>query len=116
MHVLDQNALEALRSLQDDGDDDLLGELIDLFLQDTPARLASIRKAIACQDWAALMAAAHSLKGSCGSLGALHMADLCGRLERHGRDGGNRQEAEDIFRELEGQSVLVREALQRERA
>lgn len=115
MNVLDQNSLDALRSLQDDGDDDLLGELIDLFLQDAPARLASIRQAVALEDWTAVMAAAHSLRGSCGSLGALHMADLCGRLERYGRNGGNRQEAEGIFRELESQSVLVQEALERER-
>jgi two-component system, sensor histidine kinase and response regulator len=115
MNVLDQNALNALRSLQDDGDDDLLGELIDLFLQDAPTRLASIRHAIARKDWAGLMAAAHSLKGSCGSLGALHMADLCGRLERCRRTGGSRREAEAIFGELEIQAVLVREALLRER-
>jgi HPt (histidine-containing phosphotransfer) domain-containing protein len=115
MNVLDQNSLAALRSLQDDADDDLLSELIDLFLQDAPARLDVIRDAIARQDWTALAAAAHSLKGSCGSLGALHMAVLCGRLERYGRTGGDRRDAEQIFTELEAQSVLVREALERER-
>jgi HPt (histidine-containing phosphotransfer) domain-containing protein len=115
MNVLDQNALEALRSLQDDGDDDLLGELIDLFLQDAPVRLRAMRDAIAREDWDQLAASAHSLKGSCGSLGALPMADLCGRLERYGRTGRDRREAEHLFRELEAQSVLVRDALERER-
>lgn len=115
MNVLDQGSLDALRSLQDEGDDGLLGELIDLFLHDAPIRVASIGDALALEDWTAALATAHSLRGSCGSLGALHMADLCGRLERHLRTGGDRHGAEDIFRELESQAVLVQEALERER-
>ena len=115
MSVIDQNALEALRSLQDDSDDDLLAELIELFLQDAPVRLGAIREAIAGEDWAQLAASAHSLKGSCGSLGAVRMADLCGRLERYGRSGRDRREAEQMFKELEAESLLVRDALERER-
>ena len=115
MDVLDPNALEALRGLQDDGDDDLLGELIDLFLEDTPGRIAGMRDAIAREDWPALASWAHSLKGSCGSLGAQHMAGLCGRLEQHGRSGGGRRDAELVFKELESQYALVRDALQRQR-
>jgi len=115
MDVLDLTALEALRGL-DEGDEDLLGELIDLFMADAPGRIAGMRDAIAREDWPALASWAHSLKGSCGSLGAMHMADLCGRLESLGRRGGDRREAELVFKELEGQHALVRDALQRERA
>lgn len=115
MDVLDQEALNALRSLQDDDDDDLLGELIDLFLQDAPARMTVIRDAVAREDWQALSAAAHSLKGSCGSLGAVRMAELCGRLERYGRSGGTRADAERILTDLDGEAELVCEALKRER-
>jgi HPt (histidine-containing phosphotransfer) domain-containing protein len=91
------------------------GELIELFLQDAPVRLGAIREAIAREDWAQVAASAHSLKGSCGSLGAVRMADLCGRLERYGRSGRDRREAEQMFKELESESVLVRDALERER-
>jgi HPt (histidine-containing phosphotransfer) domain-containing protein len=115
MQVLDPNALEALRGLQDEGEDDLLGELIDLFLEDSPGRITGMGDAIAGEDWPALSAWAHGLKGSCGSLGAMHMAELCARLERLGRGGGSRHDAELIFRELESQYALVSEALQRER-
>src|SRR5436190_507068 len=115
MQVLDPNALDALRGLQDEGDDDLLGELIDLFLEDSPGRIAGMRDAIAREDWPALASWAHGLKGSCGSLGAMHMAELCARLERLGRAGGGHCEAELTFRELEGQYALVSDALQRER-
>ena len=115
MQVLDPNALDALRGLQDESDDDLLAELIDLFREDAPGRISGMRDAIAREDWVALASWAHSLKGSCGSLGALHMAELCARLERVGRAGGGRAEAELTFRELEGQYPLVDDALQRER-
>jgi HPt (histidine-containing phosphotransfer) domain-containing protein len=114
MQVLDPNALDALRGLPSEGDGDLLIELIDLFLADAPQRLALIREAIAHADWAALNARAHSLKGSCGSLGAVPMADLCDRLERVAGGGGGAA-AELLFRELEGQYALVREALEHER-
>jgi HPt (histidine-containing phosphotransfer) domain-containing protein len=116
MEILDPNTLEALRGLQEEGDDDLLVELIDLFLEDAPRRVDGMRTAITREDWPGLASLAHSLKGSCGSLGALHLAELCGRLEQHGRLSGGRPDAELMFRELEGQYQLVREALQRERA
>ena len=117
MDVLDMNALEALRSLQDDGEDDLLAELIDLFLEDAPTRITSMRQAIEREDWTAMGSWAHSLKGSCGSLGAMHMADLCAKLEAMGRAGsGPRVDAERIQRDLEAQFDLVRDALERERA
>ena len=115
MDVLDMTALDALRSLQDDGEDDLLAELIDLFLEDAPTRIVNMRAAIEQENWPELGSWAHSLKGSCGSLGATHMADLCAKLEAMGRTGGARVDAERIQRELESQYELVQEALTRER-
>lgn len=115
MDVLDPTTLETLRGLQDEGDDDLLAELIDLFLEDAPGRVAGMRAAIDCEDWTALASFAHSLKGSCGSLGALQMAEVCARLEQHGRTKAPRPAAEDLYRELERQFAVVCEALRRER-
>jgi len=115
MEILDPNTLQALRNLQDEGDDDLLAELIDLFVEDAPRRVDGMRDAIAREDWPALAAWAHSLKGSCGSLGAIDMAELCSHLEQLGRSGSRRSEAELVFKQLEGQYALVREALEDQR-
>ena len=115
MNVLDSATLETLRGLQEEGEDDLLSELIDLFLQDAPTRVAHLRQAIECEDWPAVASWAHSLRGSCGSLGALRMAEVCARLERHGRDSASRPTAEAIYRELEGDFALVCAELRRER-
>lgn len=115
MNILDAETLAALRSLQDDGEDDLLAELIDLFLEDAPERLGLIRAALAAGDWVGLAERAHSLKGSCASLGAVQMASLCGRLEAMGRDLAQRSDAVDVFGELEQEYARVHDALLRER-
>ncbi len=116
MDVLDMSAIDALRDLRDDGDDDLLAELIDLFLADAPQRMSALAAAIDSKDWDGVASWAHSLKGSCGSLGAMHMADLCTRLESMGRiPDGRRSDAEAVYRELESQFALAGDALRRER-
>lgn len=115
MNVIDLNTIEALRELQEEGESDLLAELIDLFLQDAPLRIAGMRAAIESNDWVALSERAHSLKGSCGSLGAVHMAGLCAQLEAMGRDRAERSDAATVQSELERQYALVCDALARER-
>jgi HPt (histidine-containing phosphotransfer) domain-containing protein len=115
MSTLDTETLAALRSLQEDGEDDLLAELIDLFLEDAPERLDAIRQAVDASDWAGLAERAHSLKGSCASLGAVHMASLCARLEAMGRDLAQRTDVADVYGELAREYARVQEALLRER-
>jgi HPt (histidine-containing phosphotransfer) domain-containing protein len=115
MNVIDLNTIEALRELQEEGESDLLAELIDLFLQDAPERIASMRSAVDGGDWTALAERAHSLKGSCSSLGAVHMAGLCAQLEAMGRDRAERADAATVQSALEQQYALVQAALERER-
>jgi HPt (histidine-containing phosphotransfer) domain-containing protein len=50
-------------------------------------RLADMRAALREKDTSALQGAAHSLKGSSAIVGALRMADICGRLEGLARRG-----------------------------
>src|SRR5512147_3251918 len=107
MEVIDTDTLAALRSLQEEGEEDLLAELIDLFLQDAPARITAIREAVTAGDWVALAEHAHSLKGSCASLGVVHMAGLCARLEAMGRELVERSDAAALSGELEHQYGLV---------
>ena len=45
-------------------DDELIGEVITLFVGDCPARLAELRSAVARRDSAAIRSAAHTLKGA----------------------------------------------------
>lgn len=77
--MIDTRTLQALRELG--GEHDLVRELIDLFLEDAPARLQSMQAAIGGADFATLELQAHTLKSSSANLGAEELSRLCARLE-----------------------------------
>ncbi len=79
-------ALRELQELQDQGEPNLVIELIDLFLEDTPTRIRSLRQAITENDPIQLEHAAHALKSSTSNLGASQMTAYCQELEKLGRD------------------------------
>jgi two-component system sensor histidine kinase/response regulator len=72
---------------QTGGDAALRAEIIQMFLEDCPRRVADIRAAIAQGDAAALMSSAHSLKGAAAYLSASIVRGHAGDLERLGREG-----------------------------
>lgn len=79
--------IASLRRVLCDDDDRQLGEVIELFLATSAARLADLHNALDRQDTALVQRLAHSLKGSSGSLGALHLSALCGDLQKNAAQG-----------------------------
>ncbi len=73
--ILDPATIATLRELSP-GDDSFLSEIIGIYLNDSPGRIAEIRTGIATNDAKMVTRAAHSLKGSSGNFGAarLHAA------------------------------------------
>jgi signal transduction histidine kinase/DNA-binding response OmpR family regulator len=69
------------------GDQDLMVELIDLFLDDLPTRLAAIHQAIVEQQAQALQAAAHDLKGAAATVSTDALAHAAEELEQLGAAG-----------------------------
>jgi CheY-like chemotaxis protein/HPt (histidine-containing phosphotransfer) domain-containing protein len=84
--VLDPAVIDSLKELADEGDPELFQDLVELFLRDTPGRLDGMREACTAGDARALEAAAHSLKSSCGNMGAMSLATVCRQLEQAGRE------------------------------
>jgi two-component system sensor histidine kinase/response regulator len=82
------------------GDAELLQEMAQLFLEECPSQLASVRAAVRSRDAKALERSAHSLKGSVGNFGAAaaHQAALA--LEMLGRRG-ELDQADRALQELE---------------
>jgi len=112
--VVDRQVLACLRELKADGEPDVLSELIQMFLQETPQRLAALAEAVAGPDTAATERLVHSLKGSCGTLGASRMAALCEQLEHHTQREQSERMASSL-RQLEEEFARVRTALEMER-
>ncbi|HLW99512.1 MAG TPA: response regulator [Candidatus Acidoferrales bacterium] len=69
------------------GNDELIADLVRLFLDDTPNQLQEIRAALEAGAAARLENAAHSLKGSAASLGAKALATMARKLEVRGGRG-----------------------------
>ena len=62
-------------------DSELAAELIELFLSDTPIQLEGLSGCIETSNAKGVRQIAHKLKGSCLTIGAVSMADVCGQLE-----------------------------------
>lgn len=78
---VDLDVLNNLADAQGDGEPDLVVELIDLYLADTPRRVAAMHAALANSDDRLLARGAHALKGSSSTLGATQVAESCTELE-----------------------------------
>ena len=65
----------------------LIQELIALYQEDVPERLARLETALGAEDLAAAAVEAHTLEGARGSLGLQRFMDLMASLEREARAG-----------------------------
>lgn len=109
--ILDSEAIENLRALGDEMEDDsFLKEVIDIYLSDTPKRLAEIKECLASGDAQRLNRAAHSIKGSSSNLGAKKVIDLAKSIEEKSKESLDNLE-EDIA-QLESSFVEVKAALE----
>jgi signal transduction histidine kinase/AmiR/NasT family two-component response regulator len=94
-----------------DGDEQLLDDLIGLFLDDAPALVERMGAAIAEGDLTGLRAAAHRLKGAASNLAALEVADRARALERLS-EAGTPDDAVSLHARLQD-AILRLEALLR---
>jgi len=77
--ILDPAVWESLRALDDDPA--FLDELIDLFIDDALPRAERVRVSLAAGDHATARAAAHSIRGTAGNIGASYAATLATDIE-----------------------------------
>ena len=63
------------------GDRRLLRDLVGVFVEEAPGRLAELRRGAAARDAATVERVAHSLKGSSGLLGAASLRAASAELE-----------------------------------
>jgi len=100
----------ALARLERIGGAPLVAEMIDLFLQDAPRRIAAAQQAQQQGDAAALLRAAHSLKSSCANVGLMGLRQLAAEIERLA-GAGQSAAAAPLLRELGAAFEAAREPL-----
>ena len=89
----------------------ILAEMIDCYLEESAKLLQAMQHAATVGDGAALLKAAHMLKSSSASLGALTLSKMCKELEAIGR-AGTTLDAPDKMLQLEAEYYKVKAALQ----
>lgn len=70
-----------------EGDEDLLRELVDLFLSQSWIQVQKLQAALAVGDAHTIWNQAHSLKGAAAGLGAEALSHRAAQLEQAGREG-----------------------------
>ena len=106
---------EALLMSRVESDPQLLRDLVDLFLEESPRLVDEIRVALDKKDAKAAERGAHSLKGSTGNLAAKLASEAARKLERLAH-AGDLVNAESALEELECQLVCLKPALLAARA
>jgi CheY-like chemotaxis protein/HPt (histidine-containing phosphotransfer) domain-containing protein len=112
---LDRSVLADLRAMVMDSAPEVIDELIDMFLSDTPRLLTAMHEAISSHDPQALRRAAHSCRGASANLGAARLSALCGEIEQLAQLGMLRDAVECLHR-VDAEFRRVAHALEGERS
>lgn len=107
--AIDLSVLFSLEKAQVNGEPDLIVDLIDLYLDEAPRRMAAMSALLAQRDWLSLSRAAHSLKGCSAVLGAGRTPQLCEAVEQFALDNAHPVSL-TVLHNLHEEFALVREA------
>ncbi len=69
------------------GDDELVDEVVDIYLEDIPTRIEALRECLEAGDAAGAERQAHTIKGASANVGSDALRDLAADLERAGKKG-----------------------------
>ena len=84
--ILDPKVLQSLEEMLGGDTSSVLVEMIDCYLEDSLKMLQYLQTANRCQNAADLYAAAHTLKSSSATFGAVQLSKLCKKLEAIARN------------------------------
>ena len=107
---LDSVAVAAVRALDPDGSQGLLPKLARAYRDSASVLVEALTQALEKRDPTALAQAAHALKSSSASVGAMKIAEDCRELEALGR-AGNTDGAGPFVEDIRGELVAVFEEL-----
>jgi HPt (histidine-containing phosphotransfer) domain-containing protein len=110
--ALDAAVIESLRLLNEPGQPDVVHEVLGVFMNDAPARIAAIVAAVDAHDAVALQRAAHTMKGASGAIGAFALQRACRALEEMGKQASF-DSAADAVQTLHREYARVKDEINR---
>lgn len=111
---IDPKVLAALRKMAGNRAPEVIRELIESYLEDSPAYLQAITTAVNQDEPQALKQAAHSLRSCSVHLGATQLSNLCKEVETIGRNGtilGASEKVPEIELEYERVCLILHKEL-----
>jgi two-component system, sensor histidine kinase and response regulator len=93
------------------GDEELLQEIVGIFVEDCPRMIEELGAAIGAGDTEAARRAAHTLKGSVSVLGAKALAAAAKEAEAHAR-AGDLDSAANAFARVEEEAARLAPVLE----
>jgi HPt (histidine-containing phosphotransfer) domain-containing protein len=86
--IIDREAINGLKELNPGDNGEFLREIVSIYIEDTPKRIADLKACLASGDSAAFTRAAHTIKGSSANVGAQALRSVAERLEFISRKEG----------------------------
>jgi HPt (histidine-containing phosphotransfer) domain-containing protein len=107
MSAIDQATFEKLKH---DAGADFVGELIAAYCEETPQLMAKLQHALMARDADAFRQAAHSIKSTSNTFGAMSLGEMAKELEMLGR-AGDLANAQGIVDRLAAEYARVQQTL-----
>lgn len=86
--TIDLEAISNLRELNPGDHGEFLREIVSIYVEDTPKRIADLKACLASGDAVTFTRAAHTIKGSSANVGAQVLRGIAERLEVISRKEG----------------------------
>jgi HPt (histidine-containing phosphotransfer) domain-containing protein len=106
---IDQGALKRLRAM---GGEALVEQMVQLFLANTPKRIAAALEGEKAEDWTAVERAAHSMKSSAAHLGILGLQERAAQIEALAEEHRG-SELRPLLEDVAGAFPVVQDLLER---
>ena len=114
--VLQPNALDAIVEMIGLDDPEVIVDLLDTFLTDSQRQVEEMHQTLASGDFKTLHRAAHSMKSSSATFGALALSKLCQQLEQSAKEQCADGLCGEQIERVAAEHLLVVAALEAERA
>jgi len=110
-NILDPDSIQQLKDLDESGEDTLLHELCDAFLNDSDQHMALIRQSLVIMDIKSISYSAHTLCGGASNFGAVRFTSLCQTVQQFNQETTPERAAE-LITALENEFKLLKTAMQ----